>query len=198
MRRYLAVRGGAGDVAEPDLNAKPQDNLYLAVNSEWLSKAEIPADQTSAGVNTELDIKIEKRIMKDFADIASGKEKMPDIRDFDKAIALYKIAKNFDKRDAEIEAMKKVGTVRAVNAVTAAQPKVPSNLNINFGNTNYQGPEGSLSGIVSKGLSVLGNAVDLSNTEKNAALYKEWKAQAKNPNSRSEWQQYLKTHSTKK
>ena len=101
MRRYLAVRGGAGDVAEPDLNAKPQDNLYLAVNSEWLSKAEIPADQTSAGVNTELDIKIEKRMMKDFADIASGKEKMPDIRDFDKAIALYKIAKNFDKRDAE-------------------------------------------------------------------------------------------------
>ncbi|NRN82004.1 hypothetical protein IMAU60227_00026 [Lactobacillus helveticus] len=75
MRRYLAVRGGAGDVAEPDLNAKPQANLYLAVNSEGLSKAEIPADQTSAGVSTELDIKIEKRMMKDFADIASGKEK---------------------------------------------------------------------------------------------------------------------------
>lgn len=101
MRRYLAVRGGAGDVAEPDVNAKPQDNLYLAVNSEWLSKAEIPADRTSTGVNSELDIKIEKRIMKDFADIASGKEEMPKIKDFDKAIALYKIAKNFEKRDAE-------------------------------------------------------------------------------------------------
>lgn len=101
MRRYFAVRGGAGDVAEPDVNAKPQDNLYLAVNSEWLSKAEIPADRISTGVNSELDIKIEKRMMKDFADIASGKEKMPDIKDFDKAIALYKIAKNFEKRDAE-------------------------------------------------------------------------------------------------
>lgn len=101
MRRYFAVRGGVGDVAEPDVNAKPQDNLYLAVNSEWLSKAEIPADQTSTGVNSELDIKIEKRMMKDFADIAAGKEKMPNIKDFDKAIALYKIAKNFDKRDAE-------------------------------------------------------------------------------------------------
>lgn len=121
---------------------------------------------------------------------------IPDIKVTD--TATERLQKEIDKRDAEIEAMKKVGTVRAVNAVTAAQPKVPSNLNINFGNTNYQGPEGSVSGIVSKGLSVLGNAVDLSNTEKNAALYKEWKAQAKNPNSRSEWQQYLKTHSTKK
>ena len=101
MRRFYAVRGGAGDVAEPDVNAKPQDNLYLAVNSEWLSKAEIPADRTSTGVNSELDIKIENRMMKDFADIAAGKEKMPDIKDFDKAIALYKIAKNFEKRDAE-------------------------------------------------------------------------------------------------
>lgn len=101
MRRFYAVRGGAGDVAVPDINAKPQDNLYLAVNSEWLSNAEIPADRTSTGVNSELDIKIENRVMKDFANIAAGKEKMADIKDFDKAIALYKIAKNFEKRDAE-------------------------------------------------------------------------------------------------
>lgn len=101
MRRFYAVRGGAGDVAEPDVNAKPQDNLYLAVNSNWLSKAEIPADRTSIGVNSELDMKIENRMMKDFADIAAGKEKMPDIKELDKAIALYKIAKNFEKRDAE-------------------------------------------------------------------------------------------------
>ena len=72
MRRFYTVRGGAGDVAEPDVNAKPQDNLYLAVNSNWLSKAEIPADRTSTGVNSELDIKIENRMMKDFADIAAG------------------------------------------------------------------------------------------------------------------------------
>lgn len=101
MKRYFTVRGGAGDVSKPDLNAKPQDNLYLAVNSEWLSKAEIPADKTSAGVNSELDQKIEDRVMKDFADIAAGKEKMPEIKDFDKAITLYKIAKDFAKRDAE-------------------------------------------------------------------------------------------------
>lgn len=101
MRRYFAVRGGAGDVAQPDLNAKPQDNLYLAVNSEWLSKAKIPADKTSAGINSELDQRIEDRVIKDFADVAAGKDRMPDIKDFGKAIALYKIAKDFDKRDAE-------------------------------------------------------------------------------------------------
>src|SRR5699024_11826602 len=61
----------------------------------------IPADKTSAGINSELDQRIEDRVMKDFADVAAGKERMPDIKDFGKAIALYKIAKDFDKRDAE-------------------------------------------------------------------------------------------------
>ncbi len=37
MRRYFSVRGGAGDLTKPDVNTRPQDNLYLAVNSEWLS-----------------------------------------------------------------------------------------------------------------------------------------------------------------
>lgn len=35
----LNVRGGVGDITKPDLNARPQDNLYLAVNSEWIEKA---------------------------------------------------------------------------------------------------------------------------------------------------------------
>lgn len=101
MKRYFEVRGGIGDVSKPDTNAKEKDNLYLAINSEWLANAKIPADQTSTGVNSELDISIEKKLMKDFADIAAGKEKMPKIRNFDKAIALYKIAKNFDRRNLD-------------------------------------------------------------------------------------------------
>ncbi|WP_372585725.1 hypothetical protein [Lactobacillus helveticus] len=31
------IRGGAGDITKPDLNARIQDNLYLAVNSDWIS-----------------------------------------------------------------------------------------------------------------------------------------------------------------
>lgn len=42
----LNVRGGAGDITKPDLNARPQDNLYLAVNSEWIEKAKIPSDRS--------------------------------------------------------------------------------------------------------------------------------------------------------
>ena len=30
----LNVRGGAGDITKPDLNARPQDNLYLAVKKQ--------------------------------------------------------------------------------------------------------------------------------------------------------------------
>ena len=46
MKKYFNIRGGAGDLTKPDINTRPQDNLYLAVNSEWLSKSKIPADRT--------------------------------------------------------------------------------------------------------------------------------------------------------
>ena len=36
MNNKMAVRGGAGDILEPKVGTRPQDNLYLAVNSEWL------------------------------------------------------------------------------------------------------------------------------------------------------------------
>lgn len=101
MKFTAKIRGGVGDLTKPDTSCRPQDNLYLAVNSEWQKDAKIPADRTEIGVNTNIDMKIEKRMMSDFDQIASGKEKMPEIQDFDKAIELYKIAKNFDQRNAE-------------------------------------------------------------------------------------------------
>ncbi len=33
---YFNVRGGAGDITKANTSARLQDNLYLAVNSEWL------------------------------------------------------------------------------------------------------------------------------------------------------------------
>ena len=36
---YFNVRGGAGDITKANTSARLQDNLYLAVNSEWLEKA---------------------------------------------------------------------------------------------------------------------------------------------------------------
>ena len=45
MNNKMMVRGGAGDITKADLNARPQDNLYLAVNSKWLENTEIPSDR---------------------------------------------------------------------------------------------------------------------------------------------------------
>lgn len=101
MKNLAHIRGGIGDLTKPDTSVRPQDNLYLAVNSKWQKDAKIPADRTEIGVNTNLDIKIEKRMMTDFDRFAKGEASFPDVKDFDKAIALYKIAKDFKKRDED-------------------------------------------------------------------------------------------------
>ncbi|WP_347129574.1 M13 family metallopeptidase, partial [Lactobacillus paragasseri] len=101
MRRYFSVRGGAGDLTKPDVNTRPQDNLYLAVNSEWLSKAKIPADRTSTGINLILDMRIEDKLMKDLEDFANGKKPLPNVANFEKAINYYKLAADFDKRNKD-------------------------------------------------------------------------------------------------
>lgn len=95
------IRGGAGDITQPNLNARIQDNLYLAVNSEWISKAKIPADRPAISSFGEIDLKIEKELMDDLAAFAADKKDMPAVSNFDKAIATYKLAADFDKRDAE-------------------------------------------------------------------------------------------------
>lgn len=89
-----------GDLTKTDISARPQDNLYLAVNSKWQKDAKIPADRTEIGVNTDIDMKIEKKLMHDFDQIASGKEKCQTLRTLTKQL-LYQIAKNFKKRDQD-------------------------------------------------------------------------------------------------
>ena len=96
MKRYLSVRGGVGDLTKADTSVRPQDNLYLAVNSAWQKNATIPADRTEIGVNTEIDMRIEKRVLADLDELASKKDKI-DVPNLDKAIDLYKLAKNFKK-----------------------------------------------------------------------------------------------------
>ena len=83
------VRGGACDITKPDLNARPQDNLYLAVNSEWIEKAKIPSDRSRISSFDGIDLNIEKSLMQDFADFAAGKKKLPEVPNFEKAVELY-------------------------------------------------------------------------------------------------------------
>ena len=42
-----------------------KDDLYQAVNGEWLKTAVIPADRPTAGGFSELDLNIEKTLMHD-------------------------------------------------------------------------------------------------------------------------------------
>ena len=117
MKRYLSVRGGVGDLTKADTSVRPQDNLYLAVNSAWQKNATIPADRTEIGVNTEIDMRIEKRVLADLDELASKKDKI-DVPNLDKAIDLYKLAKNFKKRDADgAEPIKK--DLRALESLTS-------------------------------------------------------------------------------
>ena len=49
----------------------------------------------------ELDTKIRKQILKDFDTFAFNKKKLPDLDNLDKAITLYKLTLDFDKRNAD-------------------------------------------------------------------------------------------------
>lgn len=101
MNKFFAVRGGSGNVIEPDVNARPQDNMYLAVNSDWLEKTKIPEDRSRMAAFDGIDVDVEKHLMQDFADFASGKKEIAAVPNLAEAVKLYKLACDFDKRNSE-------------------------------------------------------------------------------------------------
>ena len=101
MNKNFAVRGGSGNIIEPKLDARPQDNLYLAVNSEWIEKTKIPEDRSRMASFDGIDVDVEKHLMQDFAAFAAGKKEVPSVPNFDEAVKLYKLAKDFDKRNSD-------------------------------------------------------------------------------------------------
>lgn len=103
MTKMQAVRGGSGDILG-NAPARVQDNLYLAVNHDWLSQAKIPADRSRISSFDGIDINVEKKLMADFADFAAGKKEVPQIPNFAKALNLYKLAKDFDRRNNDAAA----------------------------------------------------------------------------------------------
>ena len=76
-----------------------QDDLYQAVNGEWLKKAKIPSDLPTTGGFTSLHLDVEKTLMQDFADFASGK-KEHGLPVLDNAVRLYKKALDVKAREA--------------------------------------------------------------------------------------------------
>ena len=83
-----------------ETNVRIQDDLYEAVNGEWLKTAVIPDDRPSIGGFATLADEVEKLMMNDFKAFAKG-EKTSDIPEMKYAISLYKKVLDDDRRSRE-------------------------------------------------------------------------------------------------
>lgn len=77
-----------------------KENLYLAVNGEWLKTAKIPADKSSTGGFADLSDNIEKLLMADFEKMLEHLDDItdPSLKEF---IKFYSLASDFKKRNSD-------------------------------------------------------------------------------------------------
>lgn len=102
-----------------------QDDLFMAVNGEWMEKAVIPSDRPATGSFFEIDENVEKRLMNDFAKI-KNKEEKSDIKEMQEAVKLYKKFLDADRRNEEgikpalkvLDKIKGLKTVEDLNKVS--------------------------------------------------------------------------------
>lgn len=78
---------------------REQDNLYEAVNGEWLSKTVIPADKAAAGGFAELRDGVEEKMKHDLSQMAAGEASVP-FPELATALTFYRLAADFASRDA--------------------------------------------------------------------------------------------------
>lgn len=95
-----------------------KNDLYTAVNGKWEEQAVIPEDKPAVGGFIDLGDGVEKNLMSDFAEVAAGDSKAPD-KYFEQAVAFYKLAKDFKRRDAdgvapELKRMRRLGELSSV------------------------------------------------------------------------------------
>ena len=86
------------EVNMSDNTVRIQDDLFQAVNGEWLKTAVIPDDRPTAGGFAELDQNVEKLMMADFEAFAKG-EKTSDIPEMKYAIRLYQKVLDVQERN---------------------------------------------------------------------------------------------------
>lgn len=117
-----------------------QDDLYQAVNGEWLTNATIPADRSTAGGFAELDQGVEKKLMNDFKELEHGEIKT-DISQMNEAIKLYRVFLNAEKRNSEgikpilplLNEIKNIKTIDDLNKKASELVLQNVDLPINFG-----------------------------------------------------------------
>ena len=96
-----------------------QDDLYLHVNKDWIDSAVIPDDKPRIGGFADLDEDVEKLLISDFNKMAAGKMKCPD-ENVKKAVALFKLVNNTEKRNAEGVApvMDRLHTIEGLTSIS--------------------------------------------------------------------------------
>ncbi len=77
-----------------------KDDLYMAVNGDWLKTAKIPADKAATGGFYDLADDIEKTLIEDFANFMTG-EAISDDKYLNEFIKYYRLVSNFEKRNAD-------------------------------------------------------------------------------------------------
>ena len=125
-----------------DTTVRIQDDLYQAVNGEWLKTAVIPDDRATTGGFATLAQDVEKIMMADFKAFAEG-SKTTDIPEMRYAISFYKKVLDIEKRNREgiapvlplLEKIKALETVEDLNKVAAELYLKELNLPINMGVT---------------------------------------------------------------
>ena len=111
-----------------DTKIRIQDDLYEAVNGEWLKTAVIPEDRPAAGGFVELDQNVEKLMMADFRALAEG-SKTTDIPEMKYAVALYKKVLDSERRNREgiapaLPLLDRIRAIKTVEDLNAAAPEL--------------------------------------------------------------------------
>lgn len=117
-----------------------QDDLYQAVNGEWLKSAVIPDDRATAGGFAKLDQDVEEKLMSDFKDMKDGKI-TSDIPEMKEALGLYKKILDIDRRNQEginpilplLDKIKSVNSIEELNELSKEFTLNNIDLPINFG-----------------------------------------------------------------
>ena len=107
-----------------DAAVRIQDDLYEAVNGEWLKTAVIPDDRPTTGGFSVLDQDVEKIMMADFKAFAEG-TKTSDIPQIRYAAALYKKVLDTERRNREgiapaLPLLERIRSIRTVDDLNAA------------------------------------------------------------------------------
>ncbi|SHH11333.1 putative endopeptidase [Anaerosphaera aminiphila DSM 21120] len=107
-----------GDKGIQKAEVRPQDDLYEAVNGQWMEKVEIPPTTTSVGVTEDIQDKIASTLKSDFDKMLEGKTK-PESSDLKEFLKYYKLASDYERRnkDGEKPVLKRLSKIENLKSL---------------------------------------------------------------------------------